>query len=170
MVPLNLSGYGPVIGAGIVTADWLSNKLKCLEFSCGERQFRTHLMMHPDYHMVNFGFKEVGNDCLKQYNILNQRFYEATSFISGRTFGKNFLTSSTSLSQAEHGGAPEAFVQQMGFSPEQWEQEQKVYVLRAAVMTQFLRDPREFKEYWLAISQEFQHLISQIIHQIGSPT
>ena len=58
----------------------------------------------------------------------------------------------------------------MGFSLEQWEQEGEVYVLRAAVMTQFLRDPREFKEYWLAISQEFQHLISQIIHQIGSPT
>tara|TARA_E500000178_G_C17014721_1_gene752328 strand:- start:687 stop:2549 length:1863 start_codon:yes stop_codon:yes gene_type:complete len=170
VVPLNLSGYGPVIGAGIVTADWLSNKLKRLEFSCGERQFRTHLMMHPDYHMVNFGFKEVGNDCLKKYNILNQRFYEATSFISGRTFQKNFLTSSTSLSQAEHGGAPEAFVQQMGFSLEQWEQEGKVYVLRAAVMTQFLRDRQEFEEYWLAISQEFQHLITNILHQIDSPT
>ena len=164
VVPLNLSGYGPVIAAGIVTADWLAKKLKTLEFSCGARQFRTYLMMDPDYHMVNFGFKEQGNQKLEDYNSLNDQFYKASSFLSGRTFQKNFLTSSTALSKEEHGEAPWVFVQAMGFPREQWDAHGKVYILRAAVMTQFLREPASFESYWNDISAEFKHLINEIIH------
>ena len=164
VVPLNLSGYGPVIGAGIVTADWLANKLKTLEFSCSGRRFKTYLMMDPDYHMVNFGFKELENHNLDDYNMLNNKFYEASSFLSGRTFQKNFLTSSTALSKEEHGEAPWAFVKAMGFSREQWDEHSKVRVLRAAVMTQFLREQASFESYWDDISAEFEHLINEIIH------
>ena len=97
-------------------------------------------------------------------NVLNNKFYEASSFLSGRTFQKNFLTSSTALSKEEHGEAPWAFVKAMGFSREQWDEHSKVRVLRAAVMTQFLREQASFESYWDDISAEFEHLINEIIH------
>jgi len=164
-VPLNLAGYGPVIGHGIVTADWITRKLSDLQFQCGERQIKAHLLMEPDYHMINFGFKEIGNNSLADYNKLNERFYEESSFISGRTYQKNFMTSSTSLTREEYGDAPFSFVESMGISRQEWDSLESVYVLRAAVMTQFLRERDVFESYWSDIAAEFQSIITAIFKQ-----
>lgn len=85
LVPLNISGYGHVIGRGIVTADWFASKLANAEpFVVHGRSFEVRPLMHPDFHMVNFTFKELGNDSLADHNSLNQRIYELCSYASGR--------------------------------------------------------------------------------------
>ncbi|MEB3240831.1 MAG: pyridoxal-dependent decarboxylase [Synechococcus sp.] len=162
-VSLDLAGYGPVIGHGIATADWITKKLSDLQFQCGERQTKAHLLMEPDYNMVNFGFKEVGNNSLADYNKLNENFYEESSFISGRTYHKNFMTSSTSLTREEYGDAPITFVESMGISRQEWDQLESVYILRAAVMTQFLRERDVFEDYWNDIASEFESIIAKIL-------
>ena len=164
-VSLNLAGYGPVIGHGIVTADWITKKLSDLQLQCGECLVKAHLLMEPDYHMINFGFKEVGNNSLSDYNRLNERFYEESSFISGRTYQKNFMTSSTSLTREEYGDTPLSFVESMGISRHEWDKLESVYVLRAAVMTQFLREREVFESYWSDITAEFQSIITAILKQ-----
>ena len=146
-----------------MTADWITKKLSDFQFQCGERQIKAHLLMEPDYHMINFGFKEVGNNSLADYNKLNERFYEESSFISGRTYQKNFMTSSTSLTREEYGDAPISFVESMGISRHEWDTLESVYVLRAAVMTQFLRERDIFESYWADIAAEFQSIITAIL-------
>ncbi|MEN9659961.1 MAG: hypothetical protein RL571_3426 [Pseudomonadota bacterium] len=104
LVPLNISGYGMVIGRGIVTADWFAQKLAMAKpIVVGHRRFELRPLMHPDFHMVNFTFKEIGNPSLEDHNRLNQRMYEVCSYSSGRTYSNDFLTSSTSLGFDEYG-------------------------------------------------------------------
>ncbi len=162
-VPLNLDGYGPVIGHGIVTADWLAQKLGDLTVEVKGRQFRSHLLMYPDYHMVNFGFNEVGNTSLEAYNHLNREFYEESSFMTGRAYQKNFLTSSTSLTRDEYGDTPSEFSRRIGIDENDWERIGSVYILRAAVMTQFLRKREVFEDYWNDISAEFSNILKKVI-------
>jgi tyrosine decarboxylase len=161
-VPLNLDGYGPVIGNGIVTADWLAHQLEQTTLNVKGKIFQIHLLMFPDYHMINFGFKEQHNSSLEDYNALNRRFYERSSFMSGRTYQKNFLTSATSLTREEYGETPSAYARRIGIAAGEWERIESVYILRAAVMTQFLRRKEVFDDYWNDISNEFKLILESI--------
>jgi len=161
-VPLNLSGYGPVIGNGIVTADWLAHELDGTTIEVCGKTIQIHLLMFPDYHMVNFGFKDAANPSLADYNALNRGFYEQSSFMSGRTYQKNFLTSATSLTREEYGEIPSVFAQRIGIETGEWEKVESVYILRAAVMTQFLRKREVFEDYWNDIRQEFKRVLESI--------
>lgn len=160
-VPLNLNGYGCVIAPGIVTADWLATKLKELVIEVNDKRYQCHLLMHPDYHMVNFGFKDCSDHRLSAYNQLNRHFYEQSSFMSGRTYQKDFLTSATSLTREEYGETPRIYAERIGIAKGEWEEEGSVYILRAAVMTQFLRDRETFEDYWKDIRAEFVKILDR---------
>ena len=112
--------------------------------------------------MVNFAFKDVANASLEDYNTLNRKFYEHCSFMSGRTYQKNFLTSATSLTKEEYGDIPSVFAQRIGIGSGEWEKVQSVYILRAAVMTQFLRKREVFDDYWKDIRNEFKLVLESI--------
>jgi len=161
-VPLNLDGYGPVIGNGIVTADWLAHELEGTKIEVNGKIIEIHLLMFPDYHMINFAFKDVANSSLEDYNSLNRKFYEHSSFMSGRTYQKNFLTSATSLTKEEYGDTPSVFAQRIGIGAGEWEKVQSLYILRAAVMTQFLRKRDVFEDYWNDIRSEFKLILESI--------
>lgn len=166
LVPLNISGYGHVIGRGIVTADWFANKLATAEpLVVQGRRFEVRPLMHPDFHMVNFTFKEIGNDSLADHNRLNQRIYELCSYASGRTYTKDFLTSSTSLSVDEYGQIPSTYAKERGFSDQEWQTEGSVYILRSAVMTHFLRDEIRFNNYWNNLQEVFTDILTEIVDE-----
>ncbi|MCE1787588.1 tyrosine decarboxylase, partial [Enterobacter hormaechei] len=95
-------------------------------------------------HMVNFTFKEQGNDDLIHHNRLNKRMYELCSYASGRTYTNDFLTSSTSLGYEEYGDTPWHYVASCGFDQKEWQKVHRLYVLRAAVMTHCLRNADDF--------------------------
>lgn len=171
LVPLNITGYGHVIGRGIVTADRFANKLEHADvFTVGERKFEVRTLMHPDFHMVNFTFKEVGNTSLVDHNNLNQRIYELCSYASGRTYTKDFMTSSTSLTVDEYGQIPLSYVKKRGFSEQEWKNEGSVYILRSAVMTQFLNDETRFNEYWENLRDVFTQILSEIVDEENKQT
>ena len=166
LVPLNISGYGHVIGRGIVTADWFASKLANAEpFVVHGRSFEVRPLMHPDFHMVNFTFKELGNDSLADHNSLNQRIYELCSYASGRAYSKDFLTSSTSLSVDEYGDTPSNYVCQRGFKEQEWKAEGSVYILRSAIMTTFLRDEVRFSQYWSQLREIFTQILTEIVDE-----
>ncbi len=166
LVPLNITGYGHVIGRGIVTADWFASKLATAEpFVIQGRSFEVRPLMHPDFHMVNFTIKEIGNDSLADHNSLNQRIYELCSYASGRAYSKDFLTSSTSLSVDEYGDTPCAYTSLRGFTDEEWQKEGSVYILRAAIMTPFLRDEMRFSQYWSNLRDIFTQILTEIVDE-----
>lgn len=166
LVPLNISGYGRVIARGIVTADWFAKKLESAEvFVVHGRRFEVRPLMHPDFHMVDFTFKEIGNDSLEAHNKLNQRVYELCSYASGRTYTKDFMTSSTSLSVEEYGQTPKEYALSRGFSEQEWNTVGSVYILRSAVMTHFLRDEIRFNAYWNNLRDVFSEVIGTILDE-----
>ncbi|MBY0446334.1 MAG: hypothetical protein K2Q15_14120 [Burkholderiales bacterium] len=129
----------------------------------GNRRFELRPLMHPDFHMVNFTFKEIGNPSLEDHNRLNQRMYEVCSYSSGRTYSNDFLTSSTSLAFDEYGDTPWMYAESRGFSRKEWDKTKSVYILRAAVMTHFLRDPQGFEDYWTNLRAIFAEKLGHII-------
>lgn len=166
LVPLNIHGYGKVIAAGIVTANWLTEKLNQTEpFSIDDRTFKIYAMQTPDFHMVNFMFKQIDNHNLQQQNQLNKRIYELCSFATGRSYTNDFLTSSTSLSHEEYGDNPAIFCQQAGFSLDEWQRVQSLYVLRAAIMTHCLRDKHHFEHYWQELKTIFVNKLQQVVDE-----
>ena len=171
LVPLNILGYGKVIAAGLTTANWLIESMNVsalLEIE--ERKFEIVTMPAPDFHMVNFMFKEVGNRSLEKQNQLNKRLYELCSYAAGRSYTNDFLTSSTSLTAEEYGDNPQNFCRLMGFSDQEWEKTHSLYVLRAAIMTHCLRDKQHFSDFWQELKGIFVSKLQQLIDEENKVT
>ncbi|HEM8138000.1 TPA: tyrosine decarboxylase [Providencia rettgeri] len=166
LVPLNLLGYGKVIAAGVTTAHWIIQEInQCEPFIIGDRQFSIAAMPAPDFHMVNFMFRESGNTSLEKQNQLNKRLYELCSYASGRTYSNDFLTSSTSLTHEEYGDTPLKLCRDAHFSDEEWQKVRSVYVLRAAIMTHCLRDKGHFDNYWAELKNIFADKLQQLVDE-----
>ncbi|EKT57545.1 pyridoxal phosphate-dependent decarboxylase family protein [Providencia sneebia] len=166
LVPLNILGYGKLIAAGITTANWMIESINVSEpFEIEGRKFEIYAMPAPDFHMVNFMFKEVGNISLEKQNQLNKRIYELCSYAAGRSYTNDFLTSSTSLTFEEYGNNPLSFCRYAGFSEQEWDKVHSLYVLRAAVMTHCLRDKQHFSDYWLELRKTFENKLQQLIDE-----
>ncbi|PHM67625.1 putative decarboxylase involved in desferrioxamine biosynthesis [Xenorhabdus stockiae] len=166
LLPLNISGYGKVIAAGIVTANWLLNNIKSMQpIKVGKYQFETHIMPSPDFHMINFSFKEIGNNSLMNHNALNKRIYELCSYSTERAYTNDFITSSTMLGYKDYGDTPQHYAEQCGFSQSEWEKIHHIYVLRAAVMTHCLRDQEHFEEYWEQLKSIFVKKLIQLVDE-----
>lgn len=166
LVPLNLLGYGKVIAAGITTANWMIEQInQCEPFNIDGRQFTIIAMPDPDFHMINFMFRELGNPSLEKQNRLNKRLYELCSYAAGRTYSNDFLTSSTSLTFEEYGDNPLNLCREANFSESEWHKVQSVYVLRAAIMTHCLRDKQHFKNYWEELAAIFEDKLQQLVDE-----
>ncbi|AMG65985.1 TPA: aspartate aminotransferase family protein [Providencia stuartii] len=166
LVPLNILGYGKVIAAGITTANWIIESINtCEAFEIEDRKFEIIALPSPDFHMVNFMFKEVGNQSLEKQNQLNKRLYELCSYAAGRSYTNDFLTSSTSLTSEEYGDNPRNFCREAGFSDQEWDKTQSLYVLRAAIMTHCLRDKQHFTDFWQELKNIFEGKLQQLIDE-----
>ncbi|KLU15331.1 MULTISPECIES: pyridoxal phosphate-dependent decarboxylase family protein [Xenorhabdus] len=166
LLPLNINGYGKIIAAGIVTAQRLLNKLANLPpIEIGKHRFEVHIFPSPDFHMINFTFKEIGSESLSNHNALNKRLYELCSYSTGRAYANDFLTSSTILDYKEYGDTPWHYAEKCGFSRSEWEKVRNIYVLRAAVMTYCLRNEEHFEEFWQQLQAIFVKKLNQILDE-----
>ena len=166
LVPLNLLGYGKVIAAGVTTANWMIEKINASEpFIIDDREFTLAAMPTPDFHMINFMFREKGNTSLEKQNHLNKRLYELCSYAAGRTYANDFLTSSTSLTYEEYGDNPQSLCLDANFNEDEWHKVHSIYVLRAAIMTHCLRDKQHFESYWNELRNIFEDKLQQLIDE-----
>ncbi|MBP6081887.1 MAG: tyrosine decarboxylase [Providencia sp.] len=166
LVPLNLLGYGKVIAAGITTANWMIEKINTSKpYIIDGREFQITVMPSPDFHMINFMFRECGNISLAKQNQLNKRIYELCSYAAGRTYTNDFLTSSTSLTYEEYGNSPLELCRNAGFTDDEWHKVRSIYVLRAAIMTHCLRDKQHFERYWVELRNIFEDKLQQLIDE-----
>ncbi|WP_154840952.1 tyrosine decarboxylase [Staphylococcus pasteuri] len=162
VLPLNVSGYGKLIGSSIEGAlrfyDFLNNQT----FKIGDKEIELHTLTRPDFNMVDYVFKEKGNDDLISMNKLNHSFYDQASYVTGNIYNNEFITSHTDFAIPDYGNSPLSFVQNLGFTEEEWDKAGKVTILRAAVLTPYMNNKERFDEFAPKIKSAMQDKLERI--------
>lgn len=161
-LPLNITGYGRLIGASIEGAMNLYEYLSDKKFVVDGKEIILHTLIRPDFNMVDFAFNEVGNTDLEKMNQLNHDFYEEASYVRGGLYSNDFITSHTDFAVPDYGDSPFGYVNNIGISREEWDKVQKVTVLRACVLSPFLNDKKVFAEYMEKIEKAIQDKLQKI--------
>ncbi|MFW3521344.1 tyrosine decarboxylase [Staphylococcus caprae] len=147
VLPLNISGYGKLIGASIEGALRFYDFLNQQSFKVGDKEIEVHSLVRPDFNMVDYVFKEKGNNDLVEMNKLNHAFYEQSSYVAENIYNNEFITSHTDFAISDYGNSPLKFVEDLGFSEEEWYRAGKVTILRAAVLTPYMNEQENFEKY-----------------------
>ncbi|WP_194189490.1 tyrosine decarboxylase [Clostridium chrysemydis] len=162
VLPLNITGYGKLMGASIEGAFNLYNHFSGKSFMVGDKKVIMHTLIRPDFNMVDFVFNEEGNKDLKIMNKLNHDMYDQASFVSGGLYANDFITSHTDFAKPDYGDSPFHFVHSCGMSREEWDKEGKVTLLRACVLSPFLGNMDTFNEYMEKIDSAISEKLNKI--------
>ena len=148
ILPLNVSGYGKLIGRSIEAAHRFHDFLDGLSFDIGGTRVVAHTLTNPDFNMTDWVFVPEGMRSLEDINAFNQAFFDQTSIYTDESvYSKAILTSHTQFTVRDHGDSPLGFVESFGMDEDQWRKAGKVTVLRACALTPFLYDRDVFKTY-----------------------
>ncbi|AIM25591.1 tyrosine decarboxylase [Melissococcus plutonius] len=162
VLPLNISGYGKLIGSAIEGAQRFYHFLDDLSFNINGKEIEVHPLTFPDFNMVDYVFKEKGNDDLVAMNKLNHDVYDYSSYVKGSIYSNGFLTSHTDFAIPDYGNSPLKFVNNLGFSNEEWQRAGKVTILRASVMSPYMNQEETFNEYKEKIKVAIQEKLEKI--------
>jgi len=167
VVPLNITGYGRIIGRGIEGAQNFYYSLLYAEpFDIDGRRFKVFPLTKPDFNMVDFSFNEIGNQDLEWMNRLNQKIFDHCSYKSGPVYTTDFLTSKTELSYQEYSDAPKSFIMKLGIPESEWNRVRSVYVLRSSVVTPFLIKYKSYDEYWGNFMTTMRGILEKILPEM----
>ena len=104
VVPLDITGYGRIIGCSIEGAyRFYRSLLENGPIDVGGRAFDVIPLARPDLNIVDYAFHERGDNSLERMNALNQAVYEQCSYKSGPVYVNDFITSKTALTREEYG-------------------------------------------------------------------
>ena len=162
VLPLNVTGYGKLIGASIEGAYRFYHFLQGKQFKVGDKTINVYPLTKPDFNMVDYVFNEEGNTDLGKMNKLNHDFYEQASYVKGGLYCNEFITSHTDFAIPDYGNSPLPYVQSLGFSEEEWNREGKVTILRACVLSPYAYDKDVFEEYAGKIEKAIQEKLETI--------
>lgn len=148
VLPLNVTGYGKLIGASIEGAynlyDYISNKKY---FTVNDKKVYVEPLTVPDFNMVDFVLNIEGNKDLNSLNKLNEDLYNLSSIFSPDIYSNGFVTSHTDFSMGDYSDSPLDILQRLNIPKEEWDKVKNLTLLRACILSPFLNDPEVFKEY-----------------------
>ncbi|MFA6022694.1 MAG: pyridoxal-dependent decarboxylase [Candidatus Pacearchaeota archaeon] len=150
LIPLNISGYGQIIGRSVEGAQMFSNslkKIKSLKVK-GKEFLLEPLILDQDFNIVCMAFNEKGNKNLEKMNGLNYKIYEKSSYVSGPVYKDDWITSTTELSVEDYGNAPLGFVKRLGIEEKEWKKVKKVRVLRLCMLNPFIAHFDNYEVVW----------------------
>ncbi|MBW3350928.1 pyridoxal phosphate-dependent decarboxylase family protein [Limosilactobacillus reuteri] len=162
-VPLNITGYGRLVGASIETAQQFREFLKKLQFNINGKTVKAYPLDNPDFNMVDWVLKIEGETDLQKTNELNEKMFDFSSFYGSRVYSNLFLTSHTIFRKDTYGDSPVPFIERMGFTKNDWEKIGAVTLLRAAIMTPYLHDPKTFEFYTKSIANAMEKKLKEIL-------
>ncbi|MFB6467230.1 tyrosine decarboxylase [Cytobacillus sp. Hz8] len=162
VLPLNVTGYGKLIGASIEGAYRFYNFLSNKKFIVGEKTVVCHTLTKPDFNMVDYVFKEEDNSNLVEMNEFNKAFYDYASYAKGGLYNNSFMTSHTDFATDDYGNSPLPFVQSLGFSKYEWDKTEKVTILRACALSPYACEKEVFDEYAAKIEKAIQEKLEAI--------
>ncbi|MFC2683924.1 MAG: tyrosine decarboxylase [Limosilactobacillus oris] len=163
VLPLNVSGYGKLIGRSIEAAQRYYEFLKNLSFNINGNEVEVNPLTKPDFNMVDWTFNVKGNTNLAKMNELNLKFYQKASFVDGPVYNNDFLTSHTDFATDGYGDSPVPYVKSLGFSEDEWQKVQSVGILRACILTPFLYDRDNFASYAEKIKKAMEEKLTAIL-------
>jgi len=165
LIPLNVTGYGRIIGRSIEGAQMLSKALdKTKYLTVNGRKFQVETLAEkPDFNIVCLAFNEVGNTNLDAMNNLNQKIYDESSYVSGPVYKNDWITSKTALAREDYGNAPRNFVKRLGIPEGEWDRVGSVYVLRVCLLNPFISHDEHFDVMWSKFLDILKEKIAQTI-------
>lgn len=148
MIPLNISGYGRLVARTLFAARRFCDLFDGQKFEVKGKTIVSHAVYEPDYNMIDWVYKEEGNDSLKSMNDLTQALFEYTSSSKGGDlYNLDLLTSDSHFSPDTYGDAPVKFIESLGIDGSEYHKEGKMEVLRASMMSPWIYDDESFN-YW----------------------
>jgi len=167
LLPLNISGYGQLIGRSVAGAAHFATALQTVkEFSVGDKTIVCEPMVtNQDFNVVCMSFNYKGNTNLDVMNKLNAQIYHASSYENGPLYNDDWITSHTELAYESYRDAPKAFVERLGIDGKEWDRVRSVYVLRCCVLHPWIIKVATYPEAWQAYLDIMKNEIGKIVSQ-----
>ena len=149
-IPLNIRGYGEIIGRSIETTRLLTQRLiKDDTIEVDGTTYKVQpLCLEPDFNVVCFAFNPEGNTDLAKMNQLNEEFWYKTSYKNGPMYLNDFITSHTIFEVGEYGDTPIEFIERLGIPKEEWDKQHQVTVLRVCSLNPVLSHEKDIDGIW----------------------
>lgn len=148
-IPLNINGYGRLIGASIYGAHKFYNLIKnTAPFKVGDKTIRIQALTEPDFNIVDWAYNIEGNTDLTDMNNFNETLFDMSAPLGQPILKSDFLTSHTQLGYDDYKDAPYGLAERLGIPKEQWDQVHNIVVLRACLLTPYFMNPNVLKTYW----------------------
>lgn len=165
-LPLNITGYGKLIGASIEGAHNLYQHLIDKKyFDVNGIKVQVEPLTNPDFNMVDFILNIEGNQDLALMNKLNEDIYNMSSIFSNDLYHCNFVTSHTDFSQSDYGETPKDVLKRLHIADEQWQQVASVTLLRSCVLTPYLNDMSVVNKYMKIMDDDITDKLATLINQ-----
>lgn len=164
VLPLNISGYGKLMGASIEGAFNLYNYLKTKKsIKVKNTIVRVEPLTLPDFNMVDFIFNVEGNKSLESLNKLNQTLYDLSSVMTPNIYSNKFVTSHTDFSIEDYANSPLNVLRRLDIPDEEWSKVRNLTLLRSCVLSPFLNNPETFKIYIEKIEESITKKLALIL-------
>lgn len=153
VMPLNITGYGKLIGETIDGALHLYGVLKKAKPFVVSRDIKivVHPLSRPDLNIVNYVFNIKGNKDLEIMNTLTEYVCESVlGFLpeKGKTMLERvYIASSTELTREEYGDSVLPFLKKIGIPEKEWERVRRLKVVRSVIMSPYLTSDYVEKDY-----------------------
>ncbi len=164
VLPLNITGYGRLIGASIEGAQKLYDLVQTVEhFKFNNTKIRFETLIRPDFNMVDFAFNIDGNTDLEKMNQLNLDLYNLSSYVSGPVYKDDFITSHTKLDYEDYKDAPRELAGRLGIPKEEWDKVHSLRVMRACVLTPYFMSEKVTENYWQKYVESMKGKLEELI-------
>lgn len=148
ILPLNIAGYGRLVARSLYASRKFHDLFDGQEFEVNGKTIVSQAVYDPDYNMIDWVYREKGNNSLKDLNELTQAFYDYTSSTKGgELYNLDFLTSASTFSSDIYGDAPVPFIKSLGIDESEYAKEGKLEILRASTMSPWVYGEESFS-YW----------------------
>ncbi|QNQ82227.1 pyridoxal-dependent decarboxylase [Lactobacillus sp. PV012] len=162
-LPLNVTGYGRLVGSSMEAAQRFRDFLSNLKFNVKGKTVSVYPLDNPDFNMVDWVLKVDGETDLAKTNALNEKVFDFSSFYDSHVYENRFLTSHTIFRKGTYGKSPVPFIEKMGFTEDEWNKVGEVTLLRAAIMTPYLNDDKLFDFYSKGIAKSMEKKLNEIL-------
>ncbi|WP_421913297.1 pyridoxal phosphate-dependent decarboxylase family protein [Mesorhizobium sp.] len=172
LLPLNIAGYGQLIGRSVAGAAHFAKALESVrEFTVGDQVIVCEQLLDgPDFNVVCMAFNYKGNTDLTRMNDLNAQIYKASSYEGGPLYADDWITSHTVLEFDSYGNAPMGLVGRLGIPEAEWNRIHNVYVLRCCVLHPWIVKVASYPESWQSYLEIMKKEIGRIIaHDRSQP-
>ena len=164
VLPLNISGYGKLMGATVAGANFLYDFLKDRTYIVGGKKYTFRMVYVPATNMIDWVIYEEGQKDLAKINELQNKFYDLSCFSAGPLFFNEWIITHTDFAFKDYGDSPKPFVcGDLGISDAEWDRVGRVTVLRSTIMSPYLGDKKLFDSYAASIDKVIEKRLQKIV-------